>query len=66
MKKIYYIGDDIFIVVAFVAFVVAGVLTVLGIPDLFWNITTNGLINLSVISLFFSSALSLYELAHKK
>jgi len=66
MKKIYYIGDDIFIAAAFVAFVVAGGLTLLGIRDLFWNITTRSLIRLSVISLFFSIALSLYELAHKK
>ncbi len=64
MKKIYNIGDDLFLAVAFMTFMVGGVLRLLGISTLFWGITTRSIVQLSVICLLFSIALSLYDLAH--
>ncbi len=63
MKKQYNVGEDIFLVIAFVSFVVGGILTLLGISELFWGITSHNLISLSIASLFFSMALSLHDLA---
>lgn len=64
MKKIYHLGDDLFLAVAFVTFMVGGVLRLLGIPTLFWGIATFNVVQLSVICLLFSIALSLYDMAH--
>lgn len=64
MKTLYHLGDDLFIAISFVSFTVSGVLKLLGIQDLFWGITTNTLLNLSIVSLLFSIALSLYDIAH--
>ena len=64
MKKIYNIGDDLFLAVAFVTFMIGGVLKLLSIPLLFWGITTRSIVQLSVVCLLFSIALSLYDLAH--
>lgn len=64
MKKVYHLGDDLFLAFAFVTFIVGGVLRLLGIPTLFWGITTRSVVSLSVICLLFSIALSLYDLAH--
>lgn len=66
MKKIYNIGDDLFLASAFMTFMVGGVLRLLGITTLFWGITTRSIIQLSVICLLFSIALSLYDLAHSQ
>lgn len=63
MKKEYNLGGDIFLVTAFVCFVVGGVLTLLGISELFWGVTPHNLISVSIASLFFSMALSLHDLA---
>lgn len=64
MKKVYHLGDDLFLATAFVTFMVGGVLRLLGISTLFWGITTRSVVQLSVICLLFSIALSLYDLAH--
>lgn len=64
IKKVYNIGDDLFLAMAFVTFMIGGVLKLLGIPVLFWGITTRNAIQLSVICLLFSIALSLYDFAH--
>ncbi len=66
MKKLYNVGEDLFIAGAFVTFVVGGMLSLLGINVIFKVITTRGLIILSITSLLFSMALSLYEIAHHK
>ncbi len=66
MKKMYNIGEDLFIATAFVTFIVGGVLKLLSIEDLFWGITARSLIGLSVMTLLFSMALSLYDMAHQK
>jgi len=64
MKKIYPIGDDIFMVIAFSAFVVGLVLRLLGIPTIIWGIAPIQLIKGSAFCLLFSIALSLREMAH--
>jgi hypothetical protein len=64
MKKIYNVGDDLFLAIAFVTFIVGGVLRLLGISTLFWGITARDVIQFSVMCLLFSIALSLYDLAH--
>lgn len=64
MKKIYHIGDDLFIALAFTTFVTGGMLRLLGITDLFWGITSSAVVNLSIMCLLFSIALSLYDMAH--
>lgn len=66
MKKMYNIGEDLFIAAAFVTFIIGGVLGLLGIKVLFWGITTRSIIGLSIISLLFSMALSMYDIAHHK
>ena len=66
MKKIYHIGDDLFIAIAFTALVIGGITKLLGVKELFWGITSVSLIKLSVISLLFSIALSLYDLAYSR
>lgn len=66
MKKMYNIGEDLFIAGAFVAFITGSVLGLLGIKELFWGITTRSVIGLSIMSLLFSMALSMYDIAHHK
>lgn len=66
MKKMYNIGEDLFIATAFVTFIIGGVLKLLGIDDLFWGITARSVIGLSIMTLLFSMALSLYDMAHTK
>lgn len=66
MKKMYNIGEDLFIAIAFVTFIIGGVLRLLQINELFWGITTRNIIGLSIISLLFSMALSMYDIAHHK
>jgi len=66
MKKMYNIGEDIFIATAFVTFIIGGVLKLLGINELIWGITSRSVIGLSFMTLLFSMALSLYDMAHSK
>lgn len=63
MKKVYRIGDDLFMVIAFVAFIVGAVLRLLGISPIFWEITPAQLVNGAVVCLLFSIALSLRDMA---
>ncbi len=65
MKSYYRIGGDIFVAVAFVAFIVGGMLYLAGINELFWNISAQGLMKLSAMSLLFSIALSLLDISQK-
>ena len=64
MKTNYRIDDDIFVVIAFGAFLLGVVLKLLGIPVLFWGISPMQLIKASGVCLLFSIALSLRYLAH--
>lgn len=66
MKNIYHLGDDFFIAVAFISFIVGSVLKLLGISEIIWGIQTRSIISLSILCLLFSIALSLYDLAHEQ
>lgn len=63
MKKVYNFGDDLFLAIAFVSFVIGAFLRLLGFSYVFWGITTKSLIMNSVVCLLFSIALSLYDMA---
>ena len=64
MKKVYHLGDDLFIACAFVSFLLGATFKLLGINSLFYGITPKNLISLSAFCLLFSIALSFYDLAH--
>lgn len=64
MKTVYHVGDDLFIALAFVTFILGGLFGLLGINNLIWGITPQNLIFLSMMCLLFSIALSLYDVAH--
>lgn len=64
MKKTYNLSGDIFIAAAFVLLPVGILLKFSGIEVLFWGITASGLIKLTGLSLMFSIALNLHDLAH--
>ena len=66
MKKVYNLGDDLFLAVAFVSFMIGVVLKLLGIEDIGWGVTARALIMNALMCLLFSIALSLYDLAHGK
>jgi hypothetical protein len=63
MKKVYHVGDDLFVVIAFVSFVVAVISRLLGISPIFWGITPLQLFNGALACLLFSIALSLRDMA---
>ncbi|RKY40720.1 MAG: hypothetical protein DRP76_01315 [Candidatus Omnitrophota bacterium] len=62
MRKVYRLGDDLFIAIAFVSFVIAIVLRLMGIEDLPLGLNTQEVLFLSMVCLLFSIALSLYDL----
>ena len=62
MKSMYRVGDDLFVALAFVSFVVGVVLRLLGINTLFFGITLKEVLFFSTVCLLFSIALSLYDL----
>ncbi|MBU0503803.1 MAG: hypothetical protein ABH882_01070 [Candidatus Omnitrophota bacterium] len=64
MKKTYNLSGDIFIAAAFIILPVGILLKLLGIEALIWGITASGLIKLTGLSLLFSIALNLHDLAH--
>jgi hypothetical protein len=63
VKKNYYMGDDLFVIIAFIAFMVAVVLKLLGISTIIWGVTTAQLFKGAVVCLLFSIALSLGDIA---
>ncbi len=63
-KRLYNLGEDFFISIAFCSFVISGILKLLDITYLFWGITTRNMVVFSFFCLLFSIALSLYDLAH--
>ena len=62
MKKVYRVGEDVFIILAFVTFAVGVFLRALRFKELIWGITTNEVIAFSIACLLFSIALSVYDL----
>ena len=63
VKKIYPIGDDLFLIIAFAAFIVAVVSRLLAISPIFWGVTPVQLLNGAVVCLLFSMALSIRDMA---
>lgn len=65
MKKVYRVGDDIFIAMAFVSFVVGIFLKLLGITEIAGEVSTPSLLFFALACLLFSIALSLFDLARR-
>jgi len=65
MRKIYPIGDDLFLAIAFVAFFVAVITRLLGISPIIWGITPLQLFYGAIACLLFSIALSLRDMSQK-
>jgi hypothetical protein len=66
MKKVYPIGEDIFIATAFVSFLVALVVRVVDLTPLPLGVTPSHIFNFSLICLLFSISLSLRDMAQGK
>jgi hypothetical protein len=66
MRKVYPIGEDIFIASAFVSFLIAVVVRVVDLTPLPLGITPTHIFNFSMICLLFSIALSLRDMAQAK
>ena len=66
MKQIYRIGDDLFVLIAFISLVVAIVTRLLGITNIIYGIRPVQLLCGSAICLLFSVALSLRDMAYSK
>jgi len=66
MKKMYDIGEDLFMIIAFVAFTVAVMIRLLEISPIIWGITPDQLFKGATVCLLFSIALSLRELVRSK
>ncbi len=62
MRKVYRLGDDLFIAIAFVSFIVGIVLHLMGIEDLPLGVDIKAVLFFSMMCLLFSIALSLYDL----
>lgn len=69
MKKVYNFGDDMFLAIAFMSFIIGVVLRLLGIFRFTVGgvvLTAETLIRGAVVCLLFSIALSIYDLAQQK
>jgi len=62
MKKVYRLGDDIFIALAFVSFAVGIFIRLLSISKVAFGINYIEVLFFSMMCLLFSVALSLYDL----
>jgi len=66
MRKVYPLGEDIFIASAFVTFIIALVIRVMELTPLPFDITPKHIFYFSAICLLFSIALSLRDIAQSK
>lgn len=66
MKEVYHLGDDLFIALGFVSFVLGGFFRLMGLDNVFFGFSPRTFIDLAIICLLFSIALSLYDVAHGK
>jgi hypothetical protein len=66
MKTVYSLGDDIFIAMAFVSFIIGIALRILSITQIAFGLNYKEVLFFSVMCLLFSIALSLYDLGQKK
>lgn len=62
MKSVYSVGDDFFIAMAFMSFVVGIGLRILSVSQIVFGINYKEVLFFSMMCLLFSIALSLYEL----
>jgi len=66
MRKVYSVGDDLFVALAFISFVVGIALRVLSFSDVPFGVSYKEILFFSMMCLLFSIALSLYELNQAK
>lgn len=66
MKTVYSLGDDIFIAMAFVSFIIGIALRILSISQIAFGLNYKEVLFFSVMCLLFSIALSLYDLGQKR
>ena len=62
MRKVYSVGDDLFVAMAFISFVVGIALRILSFAEIPFGINYKEVLFFSMMCLLFSIALSLYEL----
>jgi len=66
MRKIYPLGDDFFIALAFISFVVGIILKLMGIDTIGFGVTNNSIFYFATMCLLFSVALSLYDITRER
>jgi len=66
MRDVYRVGDDIFVAMAFVSFVLGIALRILSISQVSFGVNHKEVLFFSMMCLLFSIALSLYDLNAKK
>jgi hypothetical protein len=66
MRKVYSVGDDLFVALAFISFVVGIALRVLSASGVSFGISYREILFFAMMCLLFSIALSLYELNQSK
>jgi hypothetical protein len=62
MKEVYRVGDDVFVGMAFVSFVLGIALRILSISKVTFGLSFKEVLFFSMMCLLFSIALSLYDL----
>lgn len=66
MKNVYRLGDDFFVALAFVSFVIGIVLRVLSFSDVPFGINYKESLFMSMMCLLFSIALNLHDLNQRE
>jgi len=66
MRKVYSVGDDLFVAMAFISFVIGIALRILSLSDVPFGISYKEILFFAMMCLLFSIALSLYELNQNK
>jgi hypothetical protein len=66
MRKVYSVGDDLFVALAFISFVVGIGLRILSLSGIPFGINYREILFFAMMCLLFSIALSLYELNQSK
>ena len=62
MKGVYRVGDDLFVAMAFVSFVIGIALRILSVSQVAFGINYKEVLFFAMMCLLFSIALSLYDL----
>ena len=66
MRKVYSVSDDLFVALAFIAFVVGIALRILSFSDIPFGVNYKEVLYFAMMCLLFSIALSLYEINQNK